>query len=314
MCIRNTLFKDLARYLVERQDAALWKRVLSPENPHRRDIIDQVTGTALPETKNPDEVSSTVKAFVEAKMPNELIGLLEKLVLTGSHEFSSNKNLQNLLIITSIRSPADTAEAARAMEYIGRLDNFDGEAIAEIAMRDEYRKYEEAFAIYKKFNLHLNAVSVLLNNLGSIERAHEYATRVNDPLVWSKLAASQLDANLVKDAIDSYIKAADSSSYALVIAAAEREGKFEDVVRFIEMARKTLKERVIDSAMVYALAQTHRLAGACLPPLQRLLQLALACANRSPPPLRCRARVLRHVAERGGHPGGGRPRLRGGPV
>lgn len=101
---KNGLFKDQARYLVERQDLALWERVLKDENPHRRELIDQVTGTALPETKNPDEVSTTVKAFMAAQLPNELIGLLEKLVLTGSHEFASNKNLQNLLIITAIRS------------------------------------------------------------------------------------------------------------------------------------------------------------------------------------------------------------------
>jgi clathrin heavy chain len=65
----NGLFKDLARYLVERQDLALWTRVLKPEGfdesapeaPSRRYLLDQVVQTALPETKNADEVSSTVK-------------------------------------------------------------------------------------------------------------------------------------------------------------------------------------------------------------------------------------------------------------
>jgi hypothetical protein len=61
---KNGLWKDQARYLVERQDLALWDRVLKDENPHRRDLIDQVTSTALPESKNPDEVSQTVKAFM----------------------------------------------------------------------------------------------------------------------------------------------------------------------------------------------------------------------------------------------------------
>jgi clathrin heavy chain len=81
---KNGLFKDQARYLVERQDLALWDKVLRDENPHRRELIDQVTGTALPETKNPDEVSTTVKAFMTAKLPNELIGtplLISLLVL-----------------------------------------------------------------------------------------------------------------------------------------------------------------------------------------------------------------------------------------
>ena len=46
----NGLFKDLARYLVERQDLALWTRVLKPEGfdetapeaPSRRYLLDQV--------------------------------------------------------------------------------------------------------------------------------------------------------------------------------------------------------------------------------------------------------------------------------
>jgi clathrin heavy chain len=257
---KNGLFKDLARYLVERQDLALWETVLNEANPHRRDLIDQVTSTALPETKNPDEVSTTVKAFMNAKLPNELIGLLEKLVLTGANEFAQNRNLQNLLILTAIRCANDEgAPAGRAMEYINRLDNFDGAEIAKIALRDEYGLFEEGFTIYKKFNLHLDAVNVLLSKIQDIDRAHEYAQRVNDKEVWSTLARAQLDANMIKDAIDSYIKAADHTNYENVIRASEREGKFEDLSRFLEMARKNAKERAIDSALAYALAQTHKL-------------------------------------------------------
>jgi hypothetical protein len=44
-----------------------------------------------------------------------------------------------------------------------------------------------------------------------------------------------------------------------VIRAAEREGKFDDLVRYLEMARKNIKERSLDSALVYALAQVWRL-------------------------------------------------------
>ena len=74
-----------------------------PEPPSRRYLLDQVVQTALPEAKNPDEVSSTVKAFMACDMPEELIELLERIVLQGS-EFSNNKNLQNLLILTAIRA------------------------------------------------------------------------------------------------------------------------------------------------------------------------------------------------------------------
>ncbi len=74
------------------------------------------------------------------------------------------------------------------------------------------------------------------------------------------LARAQLEAAMVKEAVDSYIKAGDHSAFAAVIAAGERESKFEDLVRYLEMARKGAKERAIDSALVYALAQTRRLA------------------------------------------------------
>jgi ABC-type uncharacterized transport system permease subunit len=61
-----------------------------------------VVATALPETQDPEDVSITVKAFMAADLPNELIELLEKLVLEGS-AFSDNRNLQNLLILTAIK-------------------------------------------------------------------------------------------------------------------------------------------------------------------------------------------------------------------
>jgi clathrin heavy chain len=149
----NGLFKDLARYLVEKQDIALWETVLKPEGwnegdpepPSRRYLLDQVVQTALPETKNPDEVSTTVKAFMQCDMPEELIELLERIVLQGS-DFSNNRNLQNLLILTAIR-----ANKTKVMEYVNRLDNFDGPDIAAIAASEANELYEEALTIYVKF-------------------------------------------------------------------------------------------------------------------------------------------------------------------
>ena len=62
----------------------------------------QVVSTALPESKNPEQVSVAVKAFMQAGLQAELIELLEKIVLQNS-SFSNNHNLQNLLIITAIK-------------------------------------------------------------------------------------------------------------------------------------------------------------------------------------------------------------------
>ena len=44
------------------------------------------------------------------------------------------------------------------MEYINRLDNYDAPDIANIAITNEL--YEEAFAIFKKFDVNTSAIQV----------------------------------------------------------------------------------------------------------------------------------------------------------
>jgi clathrin heavy chain len=202
----NGLFKDLARYLVEKQDIELWKTVLKPEGfeegqeePHnRRYLLDQVVQTVLPETKNPDEVSTTVRAFMECDLPGDLIELLERIVLQGS-DFAKHKSLQNLLILTAIRG----GFKEKVMEYINRLDNFDGPEIAQIAANEKYELYEEALAIYIKFGKltkgeeqikhHVAAIQVIVELIRDLNRAKEFAERVNVAPVWSILSRAQLD-------------------------------------------------------------------------------------------------------------------------
>lgn len=121
-----------------------------------------------------------------ADLPSELIELLEKIVLQSS-AFSGNPNLQNLLILTAIK-----ADKTRVMDYIHRLDKFDGPAVGEIAVGSEL--YEEAFEIFKKFKHNVQAISVLIDNIENLERANEYAQRVEDPEVWSTLAKAQIAA------------------------------------------------------------------------------------------------------------------------
>lgn len=89
----NSMFKAQARYLLERADSELWAFVLSPNNIHRRSVVDQVISTAVPESTEPDKVSVAVASFLAADLPVELIELLEKIVLEPSL-FSDNENLQ----------------------------------------------------------------------------------------------------------------------------------------------------------------------------------------------------------------------------
>jgi clathrin heavy chain len=272
----NGLFKDLARYLVERQDLDLWGRVLKPEgfdeeaeeSPSRRYLIDQIVQTALPETKNPDEVSVTVKAFMQNDLPGELIELLERIVLQGS-DFSQNPNLQNLLILTALK-----ADKEKVMEYINRLDNFDGPDIAKIACGEEYELFEEAFTIYVKFAkkasadkneeeklMHnVSAVEVIVDMIRDLDRGKEFAERVNEAKVWSKLGRAQLAAQCVSDAIASFLKAKDPANYLEVIDAAHVVDNYAELVPYLQMARKDIKESALDTELIYALARTHKLS------------------------------------------------------
>ena len=63
--------------MLQRKDLELWQTVLSEENEHRRQLIDQVVTTALNESR------AMVKALMAADLPNELIELLELIVLHG---------------------------------------------------------------------------------------------------------------------------------------------------------------------------------------------------------------------------------------
>jgi len=74
------MYRIQAKYLVERQSKDLWGLVLTESNVHRKFLIDYVI-QALTDSKNVEEVSTAVQAFVQANIPYELLGLLEKLVL-----------------------------------------------------------------------------------------------------------------------------------------------------------------------------------------------------------------------------------------
>ncbi len=183
-------------------------------------------------------------------MPNQLIELLEKIVLHSS-DFMKNKNLQNLLILTAIK-----ADRSRVMDYINRLDNFDGDELAEIALDDKYQLYDEAFAIYKKVGDHEKAAQVLLRNIRNIKACIEFAEKINNPQVWSRVGTAQLDEGMVREAIESYCKANDPVQYMRVITASEGQDAYIELIKYLRMARETMKDSMIDGELVFAMAKT----------------------------------------------------------
>ncbi|KAF1845878.1 clathrin heavy chain [Cucurbitaria berberidis CBS 394.84] len=247
----NAMFKAQARYLLERADSEVWDYVLSPNNIHRRSLVDQVTSSAVPSSTDPDKVSVAVKAFITGDMPSELIDLLEKIILEPS-TFSDNPSLQNLLLLTACKS-----DRSKVMGYIHQLDQFTPEDIAQQCI--EVGMYEEAFEIFKKQPNHEEAVNVLIEHIVSIDRAQDYAERVELPEVWSRVAKAQLDGLRVTDSIESYIRAGDPSNFLEVIETATHAGKDEDLIKFLRMARKTLREVPVDTALAFCFARTNQL-------------------------------------------------------
>jgi len=79
------------------------------------------------------------------------------------------------------------------------LINYDSGEIAKIAT--EHGLFEEALTIYKKYDQHVMAINVLFQHIISIDRSLDYAVKVNQPEVWSRLAKAQLDGLQIKDAI-----------------------------------------------------------------------------------------------------------------
>ncbi|WPH03665.1 Hypothetical protein R9X50_00654800 [Acrodontium crateriforme] len=248
----NAMFRAQARYLLDRADSEIWSYVLSENNIHRRSTVDQVIATAVPESQDPEKVSIAVKAFIDADMPVELIELLEKIILEPS-TFSDNANLQNLLMLTAAKS-----DRGRVAGYIQNLENYSPDDIAQQCI--EVGMYEEAFLIYKKAKNHTEATNVLVDHVVSIDRAQEYADQVDTPEVWSKVAKAQLDGLRITDSVDSYIRAQDPSNYNEVIETATHAGKDEDLIKYLKMARKTLREPPVDTALAFCYARTNQLA------------------------------------------------------
>jgi len=189
---------------------------------------------------------------MENDLPAELIELLEKIILEPS-PFSDNAILQNLLILTAIKT-----DKGRVMDYINQLTAYNPEDIAENCVAAGM--YEEAFEIYKKQNDHVAATQVLVDHVVSIDRAQEYAEQIDQPEVWSKVAKAQLDGLRVGDSIDSYIRANDPSNYNEVIETATHAGKDEELIKFLRMARKTVREPPVDTALAFSLARTNQLS------------------------------------------------------
>lgn len=247
----NSMYKYQARYLLKRSDVNLWDKVLSEDNIHRRQLIDAIIGTGIPELTDPEPVSVTVQAFMSNGLKLELIELLEKIILEPS-PFNDNPALQGLLMLSAIRY-----EPTKVAAYIEKLDQFDVDEIAPMCIENGLN--EEAFEIYDKNEKQNKALKVLVEDIMSLDRAETYVDKINTPELWSQLGAAQLNGLRIPEAIGSYIKAQDPSDYENLIDIAEHAGKFDELIPYLLMARQTLREPKIDGALILAYAELDKL-------------------------------------------------------
>ncbi|KII65668.1 Clathrin heavy chain 1 [Thelohanellus kitauei] len=250
VCYKNGLFKNLSRYAINRKDPSLWRKLLDPTNDYRRSFIDQTSKSALSENFETEAISVMVKSFIDMELSRELIDLLEKIVLTDS-SYRPHKSLQNLLLLTAIKT-----DPSRLLDYINRLDNYDAAEIANVAIHSNL--YEEAFTIHKKLDSHPAAIQILTDYIKNIDRAYEYAERCNIPAVWSILAKAQLSNNLIKEAIDSFLKSEDHTCFREVISSASGQPIHEALLKYLIMIRKQVRDPIVDSEYAYCLAYTDR--------------------------------------------------------
>lgn len=257
----NSMFKYQARYLLKKADLSLWAKVLTPDNIYKKQLVDQVVGTAIPELEDPQPISIAVKAFMDNQLQSELIDLLEKIVLEPS-PFNENPSLQALLILTAVK-----VDPSRIVSYIEKINDYNPDEVAPICIENQL--YEEAFEIYNKFENYTAAMKVLVEYIMSLDRGEQYAEKLDKSEIWSQLGEAQLNGLRIPEAIDSYIKADDPSNFANVIEVSEHAGKEEELVPFLLMARKTLREPLIDGAIINAYATLGKLSE-----IERFLKLS----------------------------------------
>jgi len=96
---------------------------------------------------------------------------------------------------------------------------------------------------------------VLIDYIADIERATEFAEKVDEAEVWTMLGKAQMNPEGIVAAIAAFIKAADSSEFISVISTAEMAGEPVALVEYLTMCRKKVKEAHIDTSLIYAYAK-----------------------------------------------------------
>ncbi|CAC9549781.1 clathrin heavy chain [Leishmania donovani] len=252
LCHRNGMHKQLARYLVKEQNLDLWASVLGQNSAERQQLIESVQQIALPESESSEEVSTTVRAFMNANLTEELTSLLGQIVVHG--RFRRNRFLENLLIMSAVRARKD-----KVMEYVTTLEDYDAKDIAHVA--SGAGMHEIAFVVYTRHNMQKEAITVLLQDMNDVSRGRAFAQKTDAAVVWSVLGEYLVKQDEVHEGIECLIRAKNPDLVVEVTSAAERTNQFGDLIKYLTMARQCsrAKDNKIDTALVITYAKTGRL-------------------------------------------------------
>ena len=255
------LEKDLADYLMKRQNPELWKKVLS--NQEKDELIKYLIEVVIPKASNPSEVSVAVKAFLQAGMPTELLSVLNELIVVNKNPaFCENRYLQNLLLLTVIQNKPE-----QAMDYIGKLTHFDVNEMAKIALKK--KMYEEAISIYQhETDGDAKAMSVVLDNLKSEDRARELANKSSTKECWKIFGQHLLrksdDDSQLPEALDWLKRAEDWSVIKDAVSLASTTESRNALVNYLYAARSTSTSgdmnfmQTADTELAYTLSKLER--------------------------------------------------------
>ena len=114
--------------------------------------------------------------------------------------------------------------------------------------------------------MNIDAISVLINNLNDVERAEDYAEKVSQPDVWSKLGENHLNNVKVVNAMEAFMKCKDHTYYMRVIGLMENEPESEEkdfkyplFIKYLLMVREATKDVNIDNSLTFAYAKLDKL-------------------------------------------------------
>eukprot|EP00834_Sanchytrium_tribonematis_P005493 NODE_336_length_9298_cov_0.577889.p1 type:complete len:1760 gc:universal NODE_336_length_9298_cov_0.577889:589-5868(+) len=287
VCISNNMFKHLSKYLISRKNMETWGLVLnqkeqtSPESAQGakspsssllssaqlKQLVDQVK-QSLSESHEPEDVSTTVKAFMNANLQHELVELLDKLLLNDT-PFTDNRNLQNLLILTAIQS-----DPQRVKQYINQLMNYDAPDVAQLCI--DHNLLHEAYLIYDKYEQHPDALEILIRiaedpqneanqaNNGQSPINESFITNYvkshsNIPQLWSILGLYQLNHIQISNAIQSFLKSNDFTHSSQLIELAFTSHKYNELLPFLQAARSTIRDANMESDYLFCLCALNQL-------------------------------------------------------